>query len=295
MKTRISSHSHKPRRMRFLAGALALASVLAATPLSAGNGRLAVADGVEIHYQQAGRGSAVIFVHGGFMDAEMWDKQFREFARSHRAVRFDLRGFGKSDRGEKPFQPTEDIAALLDHLKIERAHIVGLSMGGSVAIDFALAHPERTASLVVAEPGVSGYAWGPEVLDTMRAVRQAFENGGKEAAIESLLSRPVFATLKDKPAASKEVRRQLERNLSDSPPLMEPPEKPALDRLSEIRSPTLLLVSEHSGEDAHKIASLLQEKVDGLRRMRIPDSGHMINLEQPDAFNQVVLDFLASI
>ncbi len=120
-------------------------------------------EGGFIGYDVQGEGDPVVLVHGGMLDRRMWDPQLDALSQSHRVVRFDLRGGGDSPVAESPYEPTEDIAALLDHLEIDWAAIVGISLGGAVAIDFALAHPGRVSALVLAEAGLSGYQFGTEV------------------------------------------------------------------------------------------------------------------------------------
>jgi len=110
--------------------------------------------------------AAVLFIHGMSLDTRMWEDQWSAFAERYRVVRLDLRGFGKSTSEATPFSDIDDLVGLLDHLGIERVHVVGLSMGARVIVDFALAHPERVHALVSADGVLSGFGPLPaEVLD----------------------------------------------------------------------------------------------------------------------------------
>ncbi len=177
---------------------------------------------------------------------------------------------------------------------MERAAVVGLSMGGEIAVDFSLSHPNRVSCLVLAEPGLSGYQWSSDVMDTMDAVMTAARDRGRDAAIEEFLSRPVFASAKDKPAAYAAIRAQLERNFSLDDKEMLAPRLLAVGRLSELKMPTLVIVAEQGGPDAMAIAAKIKSEVAGAELLTLGGSGHMMNFEQPDALNRIVAEFLSA-
>jgi pimeloyl-ACP methyl ester carboxylesterase len=106
-----------------------------------------------LYYETAGKGPAVVLIHGGNLDRRMWDDQFQTFARHFQVIRYDVRTYGLSDMPTKPYSDVQDLASLLQHLHIKKAHLVGLSLGGRIIIDFALEHPEMVASLVPIGPG----------------------------------------------------------------------------------------------------------------------------------------------
>jgi 3-oxoadipate enol-lactonase len=250
-------------------------------------------NGSHLHVTVEGSGKLVVLLHGGFMDSTMWDAQAAALSPHFRVIRIDLRGFGRSPKTTQDYFPEDDIAAVLDKVNVERAAIVGISMGGGLAIDFALRHPGRVESLVLAEPGLSGWKWSAEVTETMEAVMKTAKEQGRDAAIEAFLRRPVFAAAKDKPAAYAAIRSQLQRNFSLEPQRMKAVERPAVDRLSEIRVPTLLMVAEHGGSDARAIAQKVAAAVTGAQLVTVVGSGHMINLERPKEFNRLILEFLS--
>ena len=179
-------------------------------------------------------------------------------------VRYDVRGFGGSGpRDSVPYQSHADLRALLDHLGIERAHLVGLSLGGRIAVDFALIYPERVQSLVLADPGLSGYMWdaaamqewsGPIVDalvkgDSLRAADLWLKSGFMAPAMENQELAPRLTQLARANARVYEGSR------------LEVPSPPAVDRLSEIRAPTLLLLGERDVPDKHRIVERLDREV----------------------------------
>src|SRR5262249_5674974 len=113
--------------------------------------------GARIYYEVTGSGPAVVFIHAGVADLRMWDDQVTEMSGAHRIIRYDTRGYGRTETEAVSYSNRADIAALLDHLGESRAHLVGLSRGGGIALDFTLEYPDRVRTLTVAAGGVSGY------------------------------------------------------------------------------------------------------------------------------------------
>lgn len=282
------------RRVNILLCASALAVVMRLGPVLAAvaQGSLLTIDEIQLYVTVQGSGKPVVLLHGGFMDSTMWDAQAAGLSKGFRVIRFDFRGFGRSPKPKEPYLPTDDIAALLDHLKVRRVAVVGLSMGGGIAIDFALSHPDRVGCLVLAEAGLNGYQWSEEVMETMNAVMTAAKERGRDAAIEEFLGRPVFASAKDKPAAYAAIRNQLLRNFSFEDNQMIAVRPLAVGRLQELKVPTLVFVAERGGPDALAIATKIKSEVAGTKLVTLSDSGHMMNFEQPEAFNRILAEFL---
>jgi 3-oxoadipate enol-lactonase len=247
-----------------------------------------------VFYEVTGDGLPVLLIHGGFMDSRMWDKQVPELSKSFKVIRFDIRGFGKSSRPGKEFYPGKEVAQLLDHLKVPKAAVVGLSMGGSVAIDFALSYPEKVHALILAEPGVAGHKWSNEVMGEMKAMTSAFQSGGREAAIEVLLKASAFRNAAKNPAVFQNVKRQVNDNFNPAMPPMRSNFPDAIQRLTKINAPTLLLVSEHAGPDALVIKTEIEKQVKQAKIVTVQGAGHMMNMEQPAQFNKIIVDFLKS-
>jgi pimeloyl-ACP methyl ester carboxylesterase len=257
----------------------------------------AEAEGGELYYEVAGEGMPLVLIHGGAMDRRMWDDQFAVLAEQYRVVRYDIRGFGDSPAAAARFMPSEDLVTLLDALSIERAHVVGLSLGGGIAVDFALAHPERVAGLVLAEPGIAGWQFSPEIMRTMGGVLAALQRGDMEEALELFLDSPALRSAKDNPEAFEKIERLVRQNFGGirSQMMMDFAEPRAIDGLARIEAPTLILVSENAEGDARAIAKRLEADVPKAKRAEIAGAGHMMNIEQPARFNATVLDFLARL
>lgn len=250
---------------------------------------------VPLHYEVRGRGPAVVLIHGGVMDLGMWDEQVAALAGEHRVVRLDIRGFGDSPPPEGPFSPAADVARVLDELEIERADVVGTSLGGAIAIDFALSRPERVRSLVLAEPGVAGWPYSAEVVASMAPVAAALGAGDREGAVQALLRTPAFEYARDHNAAAIArieglVRSNLGGLVAQRQIRFERPD--AVEALSTLRMPTLLMVSAAAGSDASRIAARIEADAPRVRRVVVEESGHLMNIERPEAFNAAVIEFL---
>jgi pimeloyl-ACP methyl ester carboxylesterase len=142
-------------------------------------------EGARLYYEEAGQGTPVVLIHGGFLDRRMWDGQFEVLAQQYRAIRYDVRAHGLSRADSVAFADHEDLHQLMAALDVGRAAIVGLSMGGQIATDFALAYPEMVSALVLVGPGMSGYRFEDEELQAyMDDLTAAFETGGFSAATE---------------------------------------------------------------------------------------------------------------
>ncbi|HEX8353421.1 MAG TPA: alpha/beta hydrolase, partial [Pyrinomonadaceae bacterium] len=151
-------------------------------------------NGTRLYYETAGRGPAVVLLHGGLNDSRLWDEQMGPLSKRFRVVRYDLRGFGRSNAEPVEFWPTEDLRALLDFLKIEKATLVGLSLGGIVAADFALEHPARVDRLILVGPGLRGYKATPDEK-TLNAFRVGAGEGA-EKYFEAFLQSDLLAGLR---------------------------------------------------------------------------------------------------
>jgi 3-oxoadipate enol-lactonase len=153
-----------------------------------------VVNDTHLYYEEAGVGPAVVLIHGFTLDTRMWDDQFLPLAQGFRVIRYDLRGFGRSALPtDAPYSHVEDLRALLDALGLQQAHLVGLSKGGGVALDFALTYPQRTTALVLIDSILGGHAWSAEGLARDALVWQEAARDGIPAAKASWLAHPLFA------------------------------------------------------------------------------------------------------
>jgi 3-oxoadipate enol-lactonase len=242
-----------------------------------------------------GRGDPIVFLHGMGLDARMWDAEAVLFARRHMVVRYDLRGFGKSTVPSAPFTHYADLRALLVHLAIDRAHVVGLSMGGGVAIDFALMHPELVRSLVLVDTIVGGFKF-QENAPQMSAASAAAKTGGASAGRTAWLDNPLFAPALRSPEVARRLRTMVEEYsgwhfVNDSPQV--PLKPPAWERLADITARTLVVVGELDFADFRTVSERVARDVPGARREVMAGVGHMANMEAPERFQEILTAFLA--
>ena len=251
-------------------------------------------NGTQLYYELAGSGPVVTLLHGFSLDCRMWDAQFDAIARDFRVLRYDLRGFGRSASvGPEPYAPADDLRALLDYLEIESTALVGLSMGGGFAIDFALAYPERTTALVAADSALDGFEWTggrPSAWHAELAAAQGVA-AAKQAWLDCVLFRPAA----EQPTVAAALRHCVDDysgwHWLNPNPLITPP-RPAIERLGEIACPSLILVGERDEADFHTVAERLAADIPGAKLVRIAGAGHMSNMEAPEEFTAAVLGFL---
>ena len=257
-------------------------------------------NGGSLYYEVTGSGSPVVLIPGFTLDTRMWDSQVAALSRKHRVIRYDLRGAGKSPPPTGPYAQYEDLAALLDHLGVAKAHIVGLSLGGAIAIDFTLASPGSALSLVpVDASSVGGYPWPAELSAWFADITAAAERGDLAAAKEMWLSTGWFAHARLMPEAAAKLREIAADysgwHLQNKNPVQRLT-PPAMDRLEAIAAPTLVVIGELDLPFYNlPLADALASRIPGARKVLIRGAGHMANMEDPTQFNQAVLDFLAEV
>jgi pimeloyl-ACP methyl ester carboxylesterase len=272
--------------------------LLCAVPVGAQEGRrvsgFAEVNGTRLYYEAMGRGPAVVLLHGGLNDSRLWEAQMRPLSKRFRVVRYDLRGFGRSNAERVEFWPTEDLRALLDFLKIERATLVGLSLGGIVAADFALEHPERVERLVFVGAGLRGSKLPPD--EKAAAARRVGEREGAERYFEAFMESDMLAGLRTRPKAREAMRRMMVENYKASAYVSagfsQSPEPPTAKRLGQIKAPTLVVVGSLDGVNLQTIADTLAAKIHGARKVTIPGASHHPPVETPKELNRILLDFL---
>lgn len=258
-------------------------------------------NGVLTAYQVAGAGPAVVFVHAGIADLRMWDDQFDIFAADYRVVRYDRRGAGQTPCPPGDYSLVEDLRALLDALAIDKATLVGCSMGGGLVIDFALTYPDRVTALVLVGAGLGGYEspkFDPEE-ERGDEVSAAYDQGDLDTAAEILTQvwydgPPRTPDQTTNPAARDHAKLMI-RHLLDLPEdegQHQSIDPPAYSRLDAITAPTLVIVGAQDLSDISDIADVLANGIPSAQRVTMPDTAHLPNMEHPDDFNRLVLNFL---
>lgn len=270
------------------------------------DGFIPVSGDGRIYFEEKGEGEPLILLHGHSLDTRMWDLQFDVFARHYRTIRLDFRGYGRSSKQSETFQFThlDDLLTLMDSLHIEKAHIVGLSMGAFVAGDMVAMVPERMLSCVMVSAGIRSVPGPSEPMGAEESARRDKEIAQlKEKGIEQFKREWLEILISDGGSRREEMREPLWQMINDWDawqPLHKEVRmfwaREAWKRLEERcpSVPTLMLRGDAKGESKSYHPKELNYLPNG-KAMLLPDCGHMMNMEQPETFNQVVLQFLEGV
>jgi 3-oxoadipate enol-lactonase len=249
-------------------------------------------NGARLWYDEAGSGDAVLLLHGGLGDSGLWEPVVPFLAERFRTIRTDLRFYGRSTGPAVPWSWQDDAIGVLDELGVERAALVGLSLGGKLALDVALAHPERLWAVVGVAPALGGHAGNAYTEEHEARYEAAEAEGNLEAAMEIDLE--VWA-----PLGADERIRQLWHATPDAngvPPGIEPldpPGAPAKERLAELAVPALVVTAKHDPPGMREIGPLVARDASGARHVEL-DSDHYVTLREPELLSRVLLEFLAA-
>ncbi|HEY6862502.1 MAG TPA: alpha/beta fold hydrolase, partial [Burkholderiales bacterium] len=265
-------------------------------------------DGVRLHYEETGAGAPLVFVHEYAGDSRSWEAQLRFFGRYYRSIAYNARGYPPSDVPEDPemysqARARDDIRSLLDHLGIDRAHVCGLSMGGFATLHFGMAYAERARSLVVAGCGYGAEpAKRAQFRDESHAAAAQIESEGMAEVAKRYALGPARVQLQNKrPRAWREFAEQLAGHSARGSALTlrgVQGRRPSLwdlqDALRALRVPTLIVAGDED-EPCLEPALLMKRAIPTAGLVVMPCAGHAVNLEEPEAFNRIVFDFLAAV
>lgn len=259
----------------------------------------------KLYYAAAGEGQPLVLSHAGFVDSRMWDEQWSDFTQRYRVIRYDMRGFGKSDPVAAPISRRHDLDRLLKQLDVARPALIGCSLGGEMILDFALDYPEWVTALVVVSTAPGGFELQGEPPRYLMEMMAAIEQG--ELALASELQNRLWV---DGPFRQPEQVNPLVRQRAaemnrialangtwgkaDAQPL-QPLDPPAAQRLNEIHVPTLIVAGALDHPEILRAAEVLAATIPGAKKVVIPDCAHMPNMEKPAEFNHAVLDFLHAL
>ena len=260
-------------------------------------------EGARLYFEAEGNGSPVVMIHAGVAHLRMWDAQVAAWRDRHRVIRYDTRGFGRTVTEDVPYSNRADLAAVMDHLDVEKAHLVALSRGAMIALDFAVEQPERVKSLVWVAGGVRGLEADddPRLAALWPEMERLEEQKEWERLVE--LETQVWTDGPGQPPnrVDPEVRRQmiqwnLENYRAEQPADQAiQPEVPAAQLLDRLTMPTFVIWGTFDEQPVGIAGQKLVDEVAGARSHVFEGVAHMVNLERPEDFNRLVGDFLDEV
>jgi pimeloyl-ACP methyl ester carboxylesterase len=257
-------------------------------------------NGGKLYYEIEGEGPTLVLGHAGFVDSRMWDSQWDAFKQYYRVLRYDLRGYGKSDVATGPVNRRADLYQLLTALKVERAVMLGCSMSGEVAIDFTLEHPEMVTALIPVSATPVGFQMQGEPPPLMMEMIAAAQAGDLDRTSELQIQLWV-----DGSRRADQVDPAMRRLASDMNKIavnnrtfmiadtqgIDPLDPPAVERLGQIHVPTLIIAGAYDHPELVRAAEVMHKAIPKAQKV-ILQGGHVPNMDQPDEFNRIVLAFL---
>lgn len=255
----------------------------------------------QIFYREAGKGKPVVFIHAGVADSRMWLPQLEAVPDGYRYVAHDERGFGSTELGDTRFSSHQDVLTVMDLLDIEKAVVVGCSMGGGVALDVTIVAPERVSGLVLVGANSPGFEVDPYEPPEWPEAVKAFEAGdlGRVARLDAGMWLAGFGReleVIDPALAETFIEMDLTalRNEAKRDELRTPgPDRVA--GIEKVRQPALVVVGEYDLPDIRQAADHLASRLSDRPAVVVRDAAHLAGLEQPDAFNGALVDFLETI
>ena len=252
-------------------------------------------DDCSLYYKKCGLGNPLILIHGSCLNSEMWNDSFDILAHRRQVIAYDQRGYGNSTLSpNKNYSHEIDLYMLYDALNLYSADLIGLSSGAQIAVDFYLQFPDKVNSLVLVSPALSG---GPENDETTEIDDKILKTIYKEQyrqTVQLIYSHPVFAQAIHNTRCNSLLREIIKNHdfekVTNNPPASKPLD--SASKLREIKTPTLIILGENDLNHFHVTTSLLNKGIENSVLKTVNDSGHMVNMEQPIIFNQLLLSFL---
>ena len=259
-------------------------------------------NGGKLYYEVTGSGQPLVFIHAGIAHLRMWDEQVAYFADRYRVIRYDTRGYGKTTTQDVEYSNRADLLALLDHLGVDKAVVVGCSRGGQIATDFTLEFPDRVAALIPVCAGLGGFEADTSDEDTRLDEMQRLEEiGDYDALAEVEVQIWVDGFQRTPEQVDPGLRRRVydmiranyaHANEGGKPIVLTPP---GVERIGSIAVPVLVIITDMDTIYTRAAAEALANGIPGAQKIVISNSAHVPNMERPDEFNRVVQAFLESM
>jgi pimeloyl-ACP methyl ester carboxylesterase len=247
---------------------------------------------MDLHYEVHGKGETVVLIHSGGADLRDWELIAPQLAQTYQVITFDGRGAGQSPPLLEPANFVEDLRQLLDHLHLDRTILVGHSIGGQIATDFALAYPDRVTKLVLIAPGLSGFQFSPDIQQWFAQVKAVAPD--LEKMVELMLAHPVYSVVMSSPQRDRTIEitmHNTKRSFEWKTFEMQWAQPPTIDRLSELQTKTLFIIGTQDMADNLRVAELFQQVPD-IRFAYIEGADHMPTLTHADEVSSSIVQFL---
>jgi 3-oxoadipate enol-lactonase len=255
-----------------------------------------------IYYESTGKGDPLLLLHAGFQNVDMWDEQVSELSKHYRVIAVDLPGHGQTKNDTIRLVAANFIKTVMDSLGIQKASLMGVSLGASSVTDFLIAYPQRVNKAILVAPGLSGWETRFTVDTSMKVYVDQFfgalEAKDTSAAAEVFTRFWCDGPLRQQAEVKPGVRtyiynttlENMKKNKVRGWPVFKEPL--AIDHLDHINSPLLIIEGDKDVPYIGQASRFIQQQVKGAKLTTIPNTGHMLNMEDPAAFNKAVLDFL---
>ena len=257
-----------------------------------------------LYYETAGQGIPFVMIHAGVADNRQWNNEFAFFAKHYQVIRYDMRGYGKSEPVDGEFNHLDDLAAILNALGIqEPALIMGCSMGGGLAMDFALTHPDRVRALILVGSGPSGLELDVPTPSKFADAEKAFEAGELDLVGE-IETQIWFDGMGRAPGQVNQAMRKLVYEMNRQALAHEVKQlgkripntqTPAFNRLNDLEVPVLIVVGEHDTPYILAAADYMVERIPSAQKVIIEDAAHLPNMDHPNEFQAHVTNFLEGL
>lgn len=269
-----------------------------------GDSGRATINNAHIYYEIAGEGQPFVMIHAGVADSRQWNNEFAHFANHFRVLRYDMRGYGKSEPVDGEYSHLQDLTALLDHLHFDQSLILmGCSMGGGMAMDLALAQPARVKALIMVDSGPTGLELDVPELAAFGEAEEAYNAGDLDLTAE-IETQIWFDGLGRTPAQVDPAMRRLAYEMNRNALSHEAKKLgkrlpdvqiPAVGRLGELNMPVLVIVGANDIPYMLAAADYMVEKIPSARKETLADAAHLPNMDHPGQFRRIVTAFLDTV